>query len=735
MHPLFTVLLQLVLGAQSVASSSSVSRQAQGRVSGANVSASVGSSVNSQFFGMSLNGLSMGWPNQPVGALGKVDGTSWKWIETCDGGVDPSNPCYNWSGLDTAVAAAQAHNVTVLYTFDGMPGWATVSGSVNMPPASWQYLADFATAIATRYQGKIKYYEELNEPTDNAEWNGTYGQLVQYGKTVYQAIKAVDPAAQVGAPVPAIQVYQPSTSPTAGASDFVAWMQNYFAAGGAQYADFTGWHSYSCQIGEYGCNADIGCDLTTGQNIDCAGQGLYNQYDEYSTMLDNIGLVNIPLLNSEGGWLKDDGDGYCPNYATTACFVSILLQPAYVARYYILLSSAGANGTAGVQTAYWYQWGGTGGFDNNGWGTLNGTDGQSPLAGPAYGQVYDWLVGSTFTSRCSASGSVWTCPLSLWNSQLALIVWDASQSCAATVCGTSTFALPSAAYASYQDLAGNTSSIAGSSIAISAAPILLTGPPLPPAITPGGVVSAGLSSPAVTSLSASAIATVFGSNFAAPGTARTVGASDLVNGNLPTQLAGACVQVGGLQTPILSVSPSQINFQVPAVPSGSTSVQVINECGTPQAQASAEEAVTIQAASPEFFYFVHNLNGQNPIAAMDSLTGAYIGAPGLIAGATFSPAKSNEYLTLFATGFGPTNPSFGPGQLPAPGTIAPITNPYTVTVGGVTAQVLYIGVSQYPGLYQLNIQLPANIPDGNQEIIVNVGGFSSPAAAFITVQN
>jgi hypothetical protein len=413
------------------------------------------------------------WPNQPVGALGKLNGTTWKWVETCPGGPDPSNACYSWYGLDEEVTAAQQYGLTIIYSFEAVPSWA--GPAPNMAPSNWTYLSDFATALATRYKGKIQYYEEFNEPDSNGSWNDTYANLVTFGQTVYQSIKAVDPNALVGAPTAAIQVYQPATSPTTGASNFVAWMQGYFQAGGNKYADFAGWHPYACQIGKYGCDSTIGCDKSSGDAIDCASNVIYNQYDQYRTMLNSVGLTNIPLLDTEAGWSKDDGDGFCPTYTTTACLQSVLLEPAYVSRFYIFIGSAGANGTPGVQTAYWYEWGTSGPFDNGGWGTLNGSDGQNPAAGVAYGQVYSWLVGSTFTGRCTAAGTVWSCPLTLAGGTPALLAWDSSLSCTALTCATSTYTAPST-FTNYSDLSGASYVTAGGSVQLSANPILLTSP-------------------------------------------------------------------------------------------------------------------------------------------------------------------------------------------------------------------------------------------------------------------
>jgi uncharacterized protein (TIGR03437 family) len=254
-----------------------------------------------------------------------------------------------------------------------------------------------------------------------------------------------------------------------------------------------------------------------------------------------------------------------------------------------------------------------------------------------------------------------------------------------------------------------------------------------PSIAANGITSAGLSNPPVDLLSPNAIVTIFGSNFAPAGTAAQAG---LVDGQLPTILAGVCVEFGTVAAPIFSVYPNQINLQVPAVAAGSVPVQVITDCNTPKAVATPPVSIAAQATAPEFFYFVTNASGVNPIAAINAVTAGYIGPTGLIKGATFTPAKAGDYLTLFATGFGATKPAFDPGVLPSGD--APVTAPVSITLGGVTlseSEILYVGLSQFAGLYQVNIQVPASVPVGNEPLIITVGGVASPANAFIAVES
>jgi uncharacterized protein (TIGR03437 family) len=258
-----------------------------------------------------------------------------------------------------------------------------------------------------------------------------------------------------------------------------------------------------------------------------------------------------------------------------------------------------------------------------------------------------------------------------------------------------------------------------------------------PTISSGGITGAGASVPSVAQISPGGLASIYGSNFAPAGTSRMVYGGDLVNGNLPTQLAGVCVQVGGLPAFITYVGAGQINFQVPSVPVGSTvDVQVTSNCGAANALQSATQKVATAAATPELLYWLHNANGHNPVCAVDAITLADIGATGLISGVTFTPAKPGEILTIYGISFGPVNPAVAPGAL-APGA-ASTTNAPVVTVGSVTlspSDVLYAGVSPgSAGLYQLNIRVPA-MGDGDYPVTLSLGSFTTPAGGYITVKN
>ena len=118
---------------------------------------------------------------------------------------------------------------------------------------------------------------------------------------------------------------------------------------------------------------------------------------------------------------------------------------------------------------------------------------------------------------------------------------------------------------------------------------------------------------------------------------------------------------------------------------------------------------------------------------MNPITNVRSGVPGLLPGLEFVPAKPGELVDLYATGFGPTDPYFPPGELPQGQ--GEVISPVEVFVGEdsiAEEDILYAGVTQWAGVYILRIRLPATIADGNHLVRVVVGENTSPAG-YITV--
>jgi uncharacterized protein (TIGR03437 family) len=170
------------------------------------------------------------------------------------------------------------------------------------------------------------------------------------------------------------------------------------------------------------------------------------------------------------------------------------------------------------------------------------------------------------------------------------------------------------------------------------------------------------------------------------------------------------------------ISPTQINFIVPADSNvGPEGVQV-----TTTGVVSNTVSAQLQTFSPAFFLW----DGQ--YAAATHLNYTLAASPSVFATAT--PAMPGETIILWGTGFGPTNPPDIIGQATS-GAPAVTTLP-TVTIGGVQAEVLGAAMSAgFAGLYQIAVQVPSSLSDGDQPIVAQAGGVQSPASVLLTVQH
>ena len=199
-------------------------------------------------------------------------------------------------------------------------------------------------------------------------------------------------------------------------------------------------------------------------------------------------------------------------------------------------------------------------------------------------------------------------------------------------------------------------------------------------------------------------------------------AGDIVNGALPTSLEGVSVTIDGIPAYIDYISPKQINVLAP----DDTNTGPVQVVVTTAGQASNSFTVQKNAFAPAFLTF----NGANYVAATH-LDGSLLGPPGLLAGATFTPAAPGETISLYAVGFGPTAPLLPTGQTVT--TAEPLANSVTMTIGGVAATVSFAGLSG-SGLYQFNVTVPASLPNGDAAVSATVGGANTQTGVLVTVQ-
>ncbi len=75
-----------------------------------------------------------------------------------------------------------------------------------------------------------------------------------------------------------------------------------------------------------------------------------------------------------------------------------------------------------------------------------------------------------------------------------------------------------------------------------------------------------------------------------------------------------------------------------------------------------------------------------------------------------SPAKPGETVTIYAAGLGLVTPQPADGAGASSTTLSAVNAAVTVTIGGQAVTLVYAGLAPgFPGLYQLNVTIPATL--------------------------
>ena len=214
-------------------------------------------------------------------------------------------------------------------------------------------------------------------------------------------------------------------------------------------------------------------------------------------------------------------------------------------------------------------------------------------------------------------------------------------------------------------------------------------------------------------LSAGGIISVFGQSFATENSSAT---------QLPLEreLAGVSVRVGGQDAPLYFVGTTpdfdQINVQVPFEVSTGDSVPVAVSVG---GLLTAPQNYLIAPVQPGIFDV-----GGGQGAVLIANTDILVAPVGSIPGRQTRPAEGGEFVSIFCTGLGATNPTVEAGE---PGAGETVTIPVTATIGGVNAAVSFAGLAPgFVGLYQVNARVPeAVVPSAAVPVVITQDGIAS----------
>jgi hypothetical protein len=124
---------------------------------------------------------------------------------------NPSSPGYDWASVDPQVKTLTSEGFTVLITINSAPSWAEDGAPGRFAnPGSWRpdptQFAEFATAIATRYDGRfrdpgsplrtlprVRYWQAWNEPNLayylDPQWVKVRGRLQPASPTLFRGLE------------------------------------------------------------------------------------------------------------------------------------------------------------------------------------------------------------------------------------------------------------------------------------------------------------------------------------------------------------------------------------------------------------------------------------------------------------------------------------------------------------------------------------------------------------------
>jgi uncharacterized protein (TIGR03437 family) len=225
-------------------------------------------------------------------------------------------------------------------------------------------------------------------------------------------------------------------------------------------------------------------------------------------------------------------------------------------------------------------------------------------------------------------------------------------------------------------------------------------------VSPGGTVNAASIAVGPSTVVAGSLVSIFGTHLAN----ETAGAVTLP---LPKSLGGVRVLMDDIVLPLLTVSPLQINAQVPVELSGRSFANLTVRLN---GVTSSSTTVLLSPAAPGIFTVERS--GRGPGVVVHASDFSLVTAQ--------RPARAGEFLSVFATGLGATTPSVASGSPASSTTLAVTRIAPTATIAGITAPVRFSGMSPgFVGLYQVNLEVPAGLPNGQQTLILTSNGVNS----------
>jgi hypothetical protein len=219
--------------------------------------------------------------------------------------ISGSRGGYDWFRPDGVVALAEERGLKVLARLDHPPFWARPADPA-VGPVDPVLFAEFCSAMATRYAGRIAAYEVWNEPNLAREWGGQPPDPAAYLallKPCYLAIKAADP----GAIVISAGLAPTGTDDTAIAMPDMKFYEAFYAVGGGSYFDLLGVHAPG-----YMNPPERSPDETEADPDQTARWITFRHVEDVRALMVQAGDADKQIAITEMGWTSDRVN---PDYA------------------------------------------------------------------------------------------------------------------------------------------------------------------------------------------------------------------------------------------------------------------------------------------------------------------------------------------------------------------------------------------------------------------------------------
>lgn len=333
-----------------------------------------------EFFGLHMHRAdsTTRWPFVRFGTWRLWDaGVTWNNIE-------PERGQYRFEKLDRLVELAQEHGVEPVFTLGVTPQWASSRPFEPCPyglgggaePRDIHDWENFVRTLASRYKGRIHYFELWNEPqysdfepVKGAFYSGTLASLVTLGRSASRVLKEVDPDNRL------------ITPGFTGAGDR---LERFLAAGGKDFSDIVAFHFYAW-----------------------TPEMMLQRIQAVQQIMRKQGVGDKELWNTEQGYEVVGPGARVPGNLGYEVH-DIETEAAYIPRSFVLAAAAR------VKRFYFYSWE----------RLLAEKETMPTMAANALGVTVRWLKGTAVDTCATEDDAVWVCSLGR-GERKAWMVWNA----------------------------------------------------------------------------------------------------------------------------------------------------------------------------------------------------------------------------------------------------------------------------------------------------------------------